>query len=59
MNTMITEVLASTLSAKKKAKAIASALLDGSLASKAVLQAGPTLADAEYAIVMEALEETI
>ncbi len=56
MISSITELLASKLTAKKKAKAIADALLSGTLKPKALLEASPMLQDAELAIVVESLE---
>ncbi len=56
MNPSITEILASKLSAKKKAKSLADALSSGVLAPATVVKEIPTLAEAEIAIVVEALE---
>jgi hypothetical protein len=56
MNASITELLESKLTAKKKAKAIADALLSGTLKPEALSEASPKLPDAELAIVMESLE---
>ena len=56
MNSSITELLASKLTAKKKAKAIAEAVLLGGLSPSALLEASTKLPGAELAIIMEALE---
>lgn len=56
MDATITEILGSKLTAKKKAKAIADALLSGALKPEALSEASPKLPDAELAIVMESLE---
>lgn len=56
MDSSITDLLASNLTAKKKAKAIADALLSGTLKPQALLEASSKLQDAELAIVMESLE---
>ena len=56
MDSSISDPLASNLTAKKKAKAIADALLSGTLKPQALLEAIPKLPDAELAIVMESLE---
>ncbi len=44
------------MTAKKKAKAIADALLSGTLKPEALLEISPTPTDAELAILMESLE---
>lgn len=56
MNPIVTELLASKLTAKKKAKAMAEALLNDSLKPSELMEAIPALPDAELAIVMESLE---
>ncbi len=56
MNSTIAEFLTFELTAKKKAKALADALLEGTLTPKALLESAPKLPDAELAIVMESLE---
>lgn len=56
MNSSLGEILASKLTAKKKSKAIADALLGGTLEAAAILDASRNLPDAELAILMESLE---
>lgn len=56
MNAVLTDVLSSKLSAKKKARAIADALSGGSLKPEALLEAGRKLPRAELAILIESLE---
>lgn len=56
MKSGISELLALNLTAKKKAKAIANALLSGTLKPQSLLEVSPELPDAELAIVMESLE---
>lgn len=56
MNSSITELLDSKLTAKKKAKAIADALLSETLKPSDLAEASPKLPDVELAIVMESLE---
>ena len=56
MDSSITDLLASKLNAKKKAKAIADALLSGTLKPQVLLESSLELPDAELAIVVESLE---
>ncbi len=56
MNSIPTELLASKQGAKQKSRAIADALLSGTLKPVALLEVSPGLPDADLAIVMESLE---
>ncbi len=56
MNPGITEILASQLTAKKKAKALADALSDGTLDISAFIKARPKLSGPDLATVVESLE---
>ena len=56
MNPGITELLASKLTAKKKARAIADDLLSGALKPEALIEASTDLPDTELAILLESLE---
>lgn len=56
MSSNIERVLTSKLTAKKKAKAIGSELLEGALKPSDLLEMSRGLADAELAIVIESLE---
>lgn len=56
MEPAITDILESRLGAKKKVKALAEALLNGSLDCPAFARALPALADTDRATVVESLE---
>lgn len=56
MNKGITGILASQLTAKKKAKTIADAFMVGAVKPEDILEACTLLSDVELAIVIEALE---
>lgn len=56
MNPGIAEMLASKLTAKQKARALADALSNGTLEPSAFVKSIPTLSDPELATVVESLE---